>query len=81
MTVGLIKTGFQKNGIFSLDRRAIDASRYSDNSSNSPPPSSNSTNPNPPTSPDEDTSIISLLMREKLPRVMKKARPIQAIKN
>ena len=46
MTVGLIKTGFQKCDIFSLDRNAIDTNSFSENSQNPSALSSNSSNRN-----------------------------------
>ena len=44
--MGLIKTGFQKCDIFSLDRNAIDTNSFSENSQNPSALSSNSSNRN-----------------------------------
>ena len=61
MTVGLIKTCFQKCDIFSLGRNAIRASRLSYNSWDPSPPS-NSSHPNPPRSADKNTSLVAVLI-------------------
>ena len=58
-TKQLLIIGFQKCGIFPLDRSAIDTSRLSGNLWNPPPPSSNSSNPNSHSSVDENASLIT----------------------
>ena len=65
MAVALIKTGFQKRGMFLLVWNATHTGLISNNSLNPSPPSSNSSNPNPLTSADKSLSLIIVLILPK----------------